>query len=139
MSKPPAVLLLLLVGPMILASCGDNVLGPSDLQGEWRLREVTPAGAATVSISIEDSVRFTAGFGADGAVGLRADCNSCGGAYRLDGQSLTSGPFTCTLALCRTAPIDTQFVGILAGRSSVELQGMRLLVSSERGTLVFER
>ena len=69
--KPPVILSL--IGAMILASCGDSVLGPSDLQGEWRLREVTPAGAATVSISIEDSARFTVGFGADGAVGVRAD------------------------------------------------------------------
>jgi heat shock protein HslJ len=135
MSKKLAVLLLL-VGPIILASCGDNPLGPSDLEGEWRLQSFTRAGAATVVI--EDPARFTVRFGADGTLALRADCNGCGGTYRLDGESLISGPFTCTLVLC-AGPAGVDFVGILDGRSSLELDGGRLIASSERGSLVFER
>jgi len=135
MSKRLAVILLL-VGPMILASCGDNPLGPSDLQGEWRLRSFTRAGASTVLI--EDPARFTVRFGSDGTMALRVDCNGCGGTYRLDGESLISGPFTCTLVLC-AGPAGADFVGLLDGRSSIELDGRRLIASSERGSLVFER
>ena len=135
MSKKLAIILLA-VGPMILASCGDNPLGPSDLQGEWRLRSFTPAGAATVLV--EDPARFTIRFDPDGTLALRVDCNGCGSTYRLDGEFLISGPFTCTLVLC-AGPAGPDFVGLLDGRSSLELDGSRLTASSERGTLVFER
>jgi len=136
MSKKLAVFLWL-AGPMILASCGDSLVGPSDVQGEWRLVSLTRQDSSTVLIS--DPTRFTLRFGDDGRLSVRADCNLCGGPYRLDGESLTSGPLACTKVFCATAPIDSEFVAILDGRLSAERRGSRLILSSQRGSLAFER
>jgi heat shock protein HslJ len=123
--------------PFVLASCGEDAVGPSEVQGEWRLVSLEPTGQAT-SI-IPDPSRFTARFGANGRLSLRADCNACNGSYVLADGTLVSSPFACTRAACSTAPLDTQFVGILEGSSEARETATELVVSSDRGRLVFKR
>ena len=124
--------------PVSFASCGDNPLAPSDLQGEWRLRSVTPRGGSTVTVSSDGPTRYSVRFEPDGDIALRVDCNGCGGHYQLDGASLTAGPFACTLVLCAGDGAGSEFVDVLDGRSSLEREGRRLTVSSDRGRAVFE-
>lgn len=90
-------------------------------------------------VEIAEPARFTARFGEDGRLTLRADCNSCGGTFRLEGKAVAAGPLACTRAFCALAPLDTQFVGILDGRSSVDVEDGRLILRSDRGSLVFVR
>jgi hypothetical protein len=40
---------------------------------------------------------------------------------------------------CPSAPLDTLFVGILEGASSIDVDDERLRVSSPRGSLTFVR
>lgn len=120
-----------------LLSCGSDVVGPSDLRGEWRLASLRRADFSTATVPA--TLRLTADFGEDDRLGLRADCNVCGGAFALDGDTLVAGPFACTRAFCASAPLDSEFVGLLDGRSTVRVDGDRLVLSSERGALVFVR
>ncbi len=80
---------LALCGALVLASCAESVTGPSDLQGgAWRLASMeTETGGRFVP---DDPGRFTVEFDADGTVGVRADCNGCGGSYTLDGDGSPS-------------------------------------------------
>jgi heat shock protein HslJ len=129
---------ILFLGAALAAACAGEVTGPRQVQGEWRLQAIQQPGGGTTTIA--DPARFTISFGADGRLSVRADCNSCGGSYRLADGSLSTGPLACTRAFCvSTAPLDTVFVTVLDGRSTVRLGGGRLTVRSERGTLVFER
>ena len=132
------VVFLLLAACSALAGCAEEVAGPTDVQGEWRLQSVQHPDHSTTAIA--EPARFTVRFEADGRLAVRADCNSCGGPYRLDEGALTTGPLACTRAFCvTTAPLDTVFVSVLDGRSDLHVSGDRLTVSSERGTLVFVR
>ena len=131
------IAVLLLVSGFGLLSCDGDVVGPSELQGEWRLQSLRRADFSVVDIA--DPARFTARFGEDGRLSVRADCNSCGGTFALEGESLTAGPLACTRAFCPSAPLDTQYVGILDGRSSVDVEDGRLVIRSDRGSATFAR
>lgn len=131
------LLLLACAAAGTLVSCGGDVVGPSDLRGEWRLTSLQRADRSTTTVP--STLRLTADFGQDDRLGLRADCNVCGGAFALDGEAVVAGPFACTRAFCASAPLDTEFVGLLEGRSTVHVDGDRLVLSSARGALVFVR
>ena len=102
--------------------------GRLGLAGAWQLVSVTATGQAAVSVG--EPERFTAEFGAEGRVSLRADCNRCTGAYTATTSALTVGPMACTRAYCSSAPLDTTFTTLVGGattwtaeKSSLELRG----------------
>ena len=102
--------------------------------GTWRLVALREAGQAEVAIARPDL--FTADFGADGRVHLRADCNRCTGAYTSGAGSLTVGPMACTRAYCAaTAPLDDTFTKLASEAKAWNLSGRGLELSSEAGTL----
>jgi heat shock protein HslJ len=122
------------------AGC-DDATEPTDIVGgTWRLERIRPTGNAEV-VSVSDPSRFTIEFETDGQVSVRADCNSCGGRYTIaDDETLTVTDLTCTLIACPGAPLDTQFVGILQGARSIEIEDDRLEIrSADGGELFFER
>ena len=83
--------------------------------GTWRLASLHENGQAEVSIA--DPGTFTAVFGDDGRVQIKADCNRCVAGYtaRSNG-SLTVGLMACTRAFCTaTTPTDTTFANLVAG------------------------
>ena len=50
------------------------------------------------------------------------DCNTCGGAFALAGQTLTVGPsLACTRAACPTMAFENTYTGVLSGGSTVTL------------------
>ena len=121
----------------LLTSCEDGVTGPSDLSGTWRLQAMRlPGGQDMVP---PDPARFTVEFEGDLDVRVQADCNGCGGSYTLDDDELTTSNLTCTLIGCPSAPLDTQYVGILVGTSEIDLDDDELTLSSSRGTLRYRR
>jgi heat shock protein HslJ len=82
--------------------------------------------------------RFTVAFEADGRLSIRADCNSCAGAYRADESSLTIGPqLACTQAACPSAPFDRKYVTALAGATSFRVVGNDPTIGSTGGALGF--
>ena len=119
-----------------LASCAEDVTGPSDLQGAWRLASMeTETGGRFVP---PDPGQFTVEFNADGTMGVRADCNQCGGSYTLSGDRLTVGPLVCTLIACPTGR-GQEFASLLEGTTEVDADGAELELESPDGTLELTR
>jgi heat shock protein HslJ len=130
-------LLVTLLGLALSACAGDGLTGPSDLAGgAWRLVDMEPAGAARFVPS--DPSRFTLEFEAPGRLGVRADCNVCGGGFTLAGDTLHVTEMACTLVFC-AGPGGSEFAGLVQGRSSVELQDGTLRIESQRGRLTLRR
>jgi heat shock protein HslJ len=120
-----------------LASCSKDVTGPSDIQGGvWRLESMEPATGAIFVPS--DPSRFTVEFKADGTIGVRADCNQCGGSYTLAGNRLTVGPLACTLIACPTGE-GQQFAALIDGDTSVDADDDELEIESSDGSLELTR
>jgi heat shock protein HslJ len=130
--------ILIAVGAAGLVSCGDAATGASEVRGEWRLVSLERPGAPAAPPPA--STQFTLRLDDDGRLGVQADCNSCGGPYTLEGDSLTTGAVACTKVFCgSSAPFDSLFLQVLSGRSSIRVRDHDLELSSERGTLVFTR
>jgi heat shock protein HslJ len=135
----PFVRILLCLVPLAVSSCeGEvDVTGPSALQGEWRLELLQRSGSSTISGEVAG--RFTVRFDEDGRISVRADCNSCGGTFRIEDQWVVTGTLACTRVYCPSAPLDSAFMEVLDGRSAIRFDGGRLVLSSDRGTLVLVR
>ena len=84
---------------------------------------------------------FTAEFGADGRVQLRADCNRCSGTYTAGSRNLTVGPMACTRAFCTaTAPLDTTFAALVGSAQTwTSSDDQHLELASTSGVLRFQR
>lgn len=79
---------------------------------EWQLVSIEPVAQPTVTVT--DPTRYTVRFGSDGSVAARADCNRCGGRYRIEGASLTVDPaLACTRAACAPPSLGDQFTAAL--------------------------
>jgi heat shock protein HslJ len=108
------------------------------LAGGWRLVALRPAGSPAdvpAPANASYAVTFT-----DGRVSVRADCNTCNGVFSLTGQTLTAGPtLICTRAACPTMAFENTYTQLIAGDSTVSLNGNQLVLTSSRGTLRFMR
>ena len=72
----------------------------------WKLESVERDGRPAVAVPDPD--RYTLQLDPNGRLSVRADCNTCGGAYTLNDTSLTIGnALACTRAFCGTASLDT--------------------------------
>jgi heat shock protein HslJ len=84
---------------------------------EWQLVSIEPVAPPTVTVT--DPTRYAVRFGSDGSVAARADCNRCGGRYRIEGAFLTVGPvLACTRAACALPSLGDQFTAALTTVSS---------------------
>jgi heat shock protein HslJ len=118
-------------------SSGSNTLTTDQLTGTWKLVSIQSAGQAEQTVPQGASYVLTL---ADGRLSTRADCNVCGGAFALSGQTLTAGPaLACTRAACPTMAFESTYTMLLSGDSTVTLSGNTLVLSSARGVLRFAR
>jgi heat shock protein HslJ len=122
-----------------LLSCSDGVTGPSDLMGGvWRLQSMEVSGGTSRFVP-DDPSRFTIEFKADGVIGVRADCNSCGGTYTLRAERLSVPELACTLVACPT-PEGGQFAALIDGETTLDKDDDDVLeLESPDGRLVLER
>jgi heat shock protein HslJ len=120
-------------------STGGQAAGQSssDLLGVWRLVSLQASGGAVVEVKTPDS--FTAHFGSDGRVALVADCNRCNAGYAASRDGIQVGPMACTRAYCTTAPLDTDFAGLVSGAAAWSVEGSELTLTSTEGTLHLKR
>lgn len=132
--------------PMVaFAACGPNstsATAPSAsvvpaavvTNGTWNLQSLAVAGSPAVAIT---QGQFTVTLGDDGAIVLKVDCNRGAGSYTLSGNTLSVGRLATTKAYCASAPLDDQFLGLVAGESIVTVNATTLSMTSPRGTLIF--
>ena len=115
------------------AGGGSLALTTGQFSGTWTLTALQPAGQPSQASPAAYSITFV-----DGRMSTRADCNVCGGAYAVAGQTLTVGPnLACTRAACPTMAFETLYTSILSGDHTVDLSGNTLVLSSSRGRLAF--
>ena len=116
---------------------GSLALTADQIAGTWRLSSMQVAGEAAQTAPA--GATYTLSF-ADGRLSTRADCNTCGGAFTLAGNTLNAGPaLACTRAACPTMAFEVVYTGILSGESTVTLSGNTLVLNSTRGALYFAR
>jgi heat shock protein HslJ len=134
MMKRMTLLVLILAAGAI--ACDENPVGPSQIRNiTWKLETVERPGTAT--ITVPNPEQFTVRFEDNGNLSVRADCNSCGGSYTLDGASLSISAVACTRVACPVPGLDTIFTQALESIRSATVSGQQLTISGAGGTLRF--
>lgn len=130
----PLLLLLLSLGAV---ACDDeNPIGPTEIRGiTWKLERIERPG--TAPITVPNPEQFTMRFESNGNLSVRADCNTCGGRYSLDGSSLSIGDVACTLIACATPGLDTTFTSALRNVRTATVSGGQLMITGTDFTLRF--
>jgi heat shock protein HslJ len=108
----------------------------TELQGAWALEAFELASGQTVRVS--DPSSYTIEFRGD-EVGLRVDCNSCGGGYEISGNELRLGNLACTLAFCAEGSFDGQYLEAISSASTFSLSGTELRIRYAQGVMRFRR
>lgn len=126
-----------------LAACAAQAPGgtpaPASLEGtSWRLVQINlPAGARP---AIERS-RYTIGFGADGVLNVRFDCNRGRGSWKstAPGQ-LEFGTMALTRAMCPVGSLHDELLRQWPNVHSYQLKEGRLFLTltDDAGTIEFE-
>lgn len=124
-----------------VAGCSDTDLltAPTSVarvDGTWTLVQLTSPGVTFTEAKAVS--RFALTLAGDRCL-LKADCNSCAGDFRLDGDVITLNVQACTRAFCQSSPLDTQVAAALQGAHTVRLDATRLVLTSTRGEARFER
>ena len=130
-------------GPSDAGSAGTvtntpNTSSAADWVGtKWTLVSMQAAGQPLQPTP--DGVSYSVTF-ADNRVSTKADCNTCGGTFAINGDTVTIGPLlACTRAACSTMAFENAYVGLLAGDSNPRVESDFLTLSSPRGVLRFRR
>src|SRR5436190_10890290 len=91
------------------------------IPGNWNLVSIRPAGENEQAKPSGANYTLTL---VDGRLSTRADCNTCGGSYTLNGETLTAAPsMACTRAACPTMAFENTYMKLLGGESTVSLSG----------------
>ena len=126
--------------PPSSAPAGAGSATPGSLQGSsWRLVQINMSDGITRA-AIERS-RYTLGFGADGVLNVRFDCNRGRGTWKSSGPgNLEFGPLALTRAFCPMGSLHDELVRQWPRVRSYVLKDGRLYLSLEAdgGTIEFE-
>lgn len=105
----------------------------------WKLVEYGPADAP---IAVLANPQVTATFEAGGRLGGSGGCNSYGGTWTLDGQTLTLGEVASTLMACAdnvAMQQETAYFTALRSVSTIQLAGDELTLDYDGGRMRFTR
>jgi heat shock protein HslJ len=115
-------------------------IGAAELEGTaWRLVEYGPTDAPIAALA-EPPVTVT--FEAGGRLAGSGGCNSYGGTYALDGQSLSIGEIVSTRMACaddRAMQQETTILAALDAATGLQLAGDELILDYDGGKLRFAR
>jgi heat shock protein HslJ len=123
----------LLILTIILSACTTQ---KSSLTGTWKLVSYGSPDAMTTAVP-EASATLT--FAEDGTVGGSGGCNSLGGTYEVNGQTVRFSDVTSTLMACdepRMAQEDA-VTRVLSDSAEFETEGQTLTIVGNGITLVF--
>lgn len=128
---PVLVLLMLAAGAL---ACDENPVSPTEIRNvTWKLESIERPGSAT--ITVPNPELYTLRFESNGNLAVRADCNTCGGRYSLDGSSLSFGNLACTLIACAVPGLDATFTSALRNVRSATASEGRLVITGTDFTL----
>lgn len=108
---------------------------------EWQLNAFVGGDTADASASslIADST-ITVMFNEDGSVGGHGGCNSYGGQYQVDGETLTISDLVSTLMACEAEGVteqETMYLNALGTAETYSIAGNQLTINYPGGALVF--
>lgn len=131
------LLVLVIVAGILLAACSGGASASPSLTGTWKLISYgDPAGPTPAVPEVDTSVIF----GEDGTVSGNVGCNSFGGNYKLDGNSITFGPISATLMMCADPAIgdqETTVLDTLSETVTYAIDGNTLTIrSANQGSIV---
>jgi heat shock protein HslJ len=128
----------LLIAGLTSAACDSNPVAPSDIVGgTWMLTSLQETGFGPVNVS--DPTRYTLEFKEDGTVGVKSDCNSCGGPYSLSDSDITIGPVTCTRVFCGDDSLDAAYTRALDEAESIDVDGSVMTIIGDGVRMRFRK
>jgi heat shock protein HslJ len=129
---------------------GDLFFELADGAGIMQLTPVPPALTGTTwqwvqtitpveTMVSSNPASYTVLFNEDGTYALQADCNSGGGSYTVDGQSISIGPAAVTMMACPDGSQDAVFLQQLSNAAIYFFQGGDLYLDQamDSGTMQF--
>lgn len=125
---------------MNVAGCGDGI-GPSPsviIGGAWKLTAIHVTSTNTTTV-IARPENYTVTFDEGSRIGIKADCNVCGGTYSQSGEALSITETFCTRAYCGDASNDRAFLEALSGATHVRVSDNQLTISSAKSEARFSR
>jgi len=130
----------LLALSMNVAGCGEGI-GPSPsviIGGAWKLNSIHVTSTNTTTV-ISRPENFTVTFEEGLRIGIKADCNVCGGTYSQSGEALSITETFCTRAYCGDASNDRAFLEALSSATHVRVSENQLTISSSKSEARFSR
>lgn len=119
------------------STSGNSAYTAALLEGTWTVMYVQPVGQAR--LDRPTTATYTLTF-TDGRISARADCNMCGTAFSINGNTMLVGAaLACTRAACPTASFEALYTSILSGDSTITISGSTLTLTSSRGILQLTR
>jgi heat shock protein HslJ len=122
------------------AETGTGEAGAGQLEGtEWRLIEYGPADAPIATLP---DVSITLMFEAGNKLGGSGGCNSYGGTYQVDGQTLSVSDVVSTMRACEDAALtqqESKYLAALGSATSFQLSGNDLIIDYDGGSLHYSR
>jgi heat shock protein HslJ len=90
-------------------------------------------------ILVDDPENYTIEFMPDGAVQIKADCNSVGGSYTVNGSQLTIELGPTTLVACPPGSLENEYLALLSDVNSYIMEGenLVLLIKYDTGSMFF--
>jgi heat shock protein HslJ len=118
-----------LAAALLLAACGAG--GGQNLAGtSWRLVE---ANGQLAPAGVEATITFEEG----GQVSGSGGCNSYGGTYSVDGNSITFSQIISTMMACQdegVMALESTFLDALNAGGTFDVQGNTLTIDAANGT-----
>ena len=90
-------------------------------------------------ILVDDPENYTIEFIPDGAVQIKADCNSVGGSHTVNGSQLTIELDPTTLVACPPCSLENEYLALLSDVNSYIMEGenLVLLIKYDTGSMFF--
>lgn len=118
------------------AGAGNELAKLMDVVWKWQGSTYKDGTKSTPA----DPTKYTVTFDTDNKAGVKADCNSGGGAFVVKGATLKFEPLISTLVACPEGSLGTQFMQDLQGVTAFHFDGDTLvLATGDGGTMTFTK
>ena len=126
------ITLLAIIGSMLTACSGASSIS---LAGDWTLISYGSSSNPTPAVP---NTGASLTFGTDGTIGGNMGCNSFGGDYKVDGETITFGQVASTLMACdeQIMQQESAVFNMFANTATFKVEGSTLTLISADGNSV---